>query len=80
MAGTSDKIHGGAKVAAGAVTGDKSLEREGRVDRFAGDAKDKIAAATDSLEELVNNASHKAGDALQSTRRSLEDLVNKVRS
>ena len=80
MAGAHDKIKGRAKVAAGAVTGDKSLENEGRIDRITGEAKDKLAGATDSLERLLNDASTKAGDALQGGRRQVEEWLNKVRN
>ncbi len=80
MAGAQDKIKGRAKVAAGAVTGDKSLENEGRIDRITGEAKDKLAGATDSLERLLNDASTKAGDALQGGRRQVEEWLNKVRN
>lgn len=80
MTGTQDKIKGRAKVAAGAAMGDKSLENEGRIDRITGEAKDKLADATNSLERLLNDYSSKAGGALQSGRRQLEELISKARS
>lgn len=80
MTGTQDKIKGRAKVAAGAVTGDKSLENEGRIDRITGDAKDKLSGATDSLERLLNDAGTKAGHALQGGRRQIEQWLDKVRN
>ncbi len=80
MTGTQDKIKGRAKVAAGAVTGDKSLENEGRIDRITGQAKDTLTDATNTLERMLNDAGTKAGDALQSGRRQVEEWLNKARS
>jgi uncharacterized protein YjbJ (UPF0337 family) len=39
--GAADKVAGRAKDAAGAVTGNRSLQAEGRVDQVKGKAKDK---------------------------------------
>ncbi len=80
MTGTQDKIKGRAKVAAGAAIGDKSLENEGRIDRITGEAKDKLTDATNAVERLLNDYSGKAGEALQSGRRQLEELISKARS
>lgn len=79
MPGTTDKIKGRAKVATGAVTGDKSLENEGRVDRLAGETKDRLHDATSTLDAWLRTASDRAGDALHSGQRSLEDLINKLK-
>ncbi len=80
MTGTPDKIKGRAKVAAGAAIGDKSLENEGRMDRLTGEAKDKIASATNAAERLLNESTDKAGDALQSGRRQLEQWITNLRN
>lgn len=77
MPGTSDKIKGRAKVATGAVTGDKQLENEGRVDRMTGEAKDRLADATSALEGLLDTARTKATHALHATQRRLEGLLNR---
>jgi uncharacterized protein YjbJ (UPF0337 family) len=45
--GAMDKAKGRAKEAAGAVTGDKSKESEGRADQRKGEARKKSAAAKD---------------------------------
>ena len=47
MSGTTDKIKGNIKEAAGKVTGDRSLEAEGKVDQAKGAAKN----ATDNVSE-----------------------------
>jgi uncharacterized protein YjbJ (UPF0337 family) len=43
--GIMDKITGRAKKAAGDVTGDASLRREGRLEERKGEAKDELAGA-----------------------------------
>jgi uncharacterized protein YjbJ (UPF0337 family) len=40
MAGTTDKVKGSVKEAAGKVTGDRRTEAEGKTDRTKGEAKD----------------------------------------
>jgi uncharacterized protein YjbJ (UPF0337 family) len=58
MSGTTDKIKGTIKEAAGKVTGDKRLETEGQVDQVKGEAKnvardvsDAAKGARDSLKK-----------------------------
>ena len=46
-----DKITGRAKKAAGDVSGDGSLRREGRREERKGEEKDKLADAQDRVEE-----------------------------
>ncbi|MFN8126470.1 MAG: CsbD family protein [Candidatus Nanopelagicales bacterium] len=79
MSGTTDKVKGRAKVAAGAVTGDKSLENEGRIDRLAGEAKDLIAEATKSIEGYVDTAGDTAGNWLRQAQETLQSGVDKIR-
>ena len=49
MSGTSDKAKGRVKEAVGALTGDRKLKREGKLDQAAGDVKD----AADTVVEKV---------------------------
>lgn len=49
--GLLDKIMGRAKKAAGDVTGDPSLRREGRQEEAKGEAKEDLAAAQDRATE-----------------------------
>jgi uncharacterized protein YjbJ (UPF0337 family) len=51
--GTSEKLKGHAKEAAGDVTGDDELKREGKVDRAEGGVKEKIGAASDKLKNAL---------------------------
>ena len=56
--GLLDKITGRTKKAAGDVTGDASLRREGRQEERKGEAKDELAGAQDradaKAEEVAN--------------------------
>ena len=49
-----DDLKGRVKEAAGDLSGDKDLKREGQVDRAAGKAKDAIDAASDKAKDVVN--------------------------
>jgi uncharacterized protein YjbJ (UPF0337 family) len=51
--GTSDEIKGRTKEAAGDLTGDKDLKREGKVDRATGSVKDKVGNASDKLKDAI---------------------------
>ena len=44
----------GVKEAAGDLTGDKDLKREGKVDRAAGEVKDKVGGAADKVKDTVS--------------------------
>lgn len=45
MSGLGDKLKGSAKEAAGKVTGNESLEAEGKKDKAVGELKDKVDQA-----------------------------------
>jgi uncharacterized protein YjbJ (UPF0337 family) len=47
MAGEMDELKGRAKEAAGAVTDDEKLRREGKLDQAAGEAKDEAEKEID---------------------------------
>lgn len=48
-----DDAKGRVKEAAGDVTGDKDLQREGKVDQTAGKAKDGIEKLTDKVKDAL---------------------------
>ena len=52
--GSFDKAKGRAKEAAGDLTGDDDLKREGKVDRAGGALKDKLDRAMDKVRDLVS--------------------------
>lgn len=49
-----DEVKGRAKQAAGILTGDKDLEREGKADRVVGAVKEKVDGARDWIAEKVH--------------------------
>jgi uncharacterized protein YjbJ (UPF0337 family) len=49
-----DDAKGRAKEAAGDLTDDKGLKREGKVDRATGRVKDKVGDASDKVKETLN--------------------------
>ena len=56
MSGTVDKAKGRIKEAAGALTGDRKLKREGQIDQAAGDVKDAADPRRRAGEELAQTA------------------------
>ncbi len=53
MADKVDKVKGRAKKATGEATGNKSLKREGQVDKTSGKAKEKVGKAADKAKKAV---------------------------
>jgi uncharacterized protein YjbJ (UPF0337 family) len=51
--GATDDLKGRTKEAAGDLTGDKDLKREGKVDRATGTVKDKVGDASDKLKDTI---------------------------
>ena len=54
MSGEADKAKGRTKEAAGALTGDRSLKNEGKVDQAAGDVKEAVGDVADKVKDVVN--------------------------
>jgi uncharacterized protein YjbJ (UPF0337 family) len=52
--GSTDEAKGRAKQAIGTLTGNKSLEREGKVDRVADKVKNKVDDAKDWVADKVD--------------------------
>jgi uncharacterized protein YjbJ (UPF0337 family) len=75
----TDEIKGRAKVAAGAVTGNKDLENEGQIDRVVGQAKKHLDTATDKAKELLDNGATHASDLVDKAKAGAEGLIEKVR-
>jgi len=51
---SKDETEGRIKEAAGDLTGDKNLQREGKVDQTAGKAKDAVDDASDAVKDKLN--------------------------
>ena len=53
MSGKTDQMKGRTKQAAGALLGDKRLEREGKVDRVAGKIKQAAEEVVDKVKSTI---------------------------
>lgn len=59
MSGTSDKIEGRVKQAAGDLTDNDDLKNEGEKDELAGKAKDTLDDAKDSANDAIDSVRDK---------------------
>jgi uncharacterized protein YjbJ (UPF0337 family) len=55
MPQNTDDAKGRVKEAAGDLTGDKDLQREGKIDQAAGSAKEKVGDAADKVKDAVTS-------------------------
>jgi uncharacterized protein YjbJ (UPF0337 family) len=55
MSNNVDEAKGRVKEAAGDLTQNKDLQREGKIDRATGDVKDKVGDASDKVKETVTS-------------------------
>lgn len=55
----SDDIKGKVKEAAGDLTGDKDLQREGKTDQAAGSAKEKVENVVDAVKDKIEDVLHR---------------------
>jgi uncharacterized protein YjbJ (UPF0337 family) len=51
--GSADEAKGRVKEAAGDLSGDDELKREGKVDRASGTVKDKVGDASDKVKDAI---------------------------
>jgi len=54
MSDKTDQAKGRVKEAAGDLTGNKDLKREGKADRVAGEVKEKISDVVDKVKDAVH--------------------------
>jgi len=52
--GKTDELKGRVKEAAGALTGDKELKREGKTDQVVGKIKQKVEKVVDKVKDALN--------------------------
>jgi uncharacterized protein YjbJ (UPF0337 family) len=52
----NDELKGRAKEAAGDLTGDKDLQREGKTDQAAGKVKEGVDSAADKAKDLIKES------------------------
>ena len=55
MAGEMDKAKGRIKEAAGALTDDEDIKKEGKADQAAGEMKEKVGKAKDWAEDKIDD-------------------------
>jgi uncharacterized protein YjbJ (UPF0337 family) len=60
MSGTADNVKGNVKETAGAVTGDRDLEAEGKTDQLVGKLKEAVDDVKDAAEGAIDKAREKA--------------------
>ena len=65
MGGKMDQATGRAKEAVGVVSGDKKLEREGKLQRTAGDIKEKASELADDVKKATEKVVDKAKSAIK---------------
>jgi uncharacterized protein YjbJ (UPF0337 family) len=68
MTGKFETIKGKVKVAIGSLTGNKEMESEGRLDRRAGRAKERITRVKSKVDAASERAERKAVKATDSAR------------
>ncbi|MEI2643777.1 MAG: CsbD family protein [Candidatus Nanopelagicales bacterium] len=74
-----DDLKGRAKIAAGAVTGNKDLENEGRVDRLAGQVKDQLDKVTDKAKDLLGDGASQASSLVDKAKTQATALIDRVK-
>jgi uncharacterized protein YjbJ (UPF0337 family) len=68
MAGKIEKSKGKVKEAVGSLTGNKELDSEGKIDRRAGEAKEKIRRVKNKVEEAAEKTERKAVQAIDKAK------------
>ena len=71
MAGKTDQVKGRAKEAVGNLTGDKDLQSEGKVDRRAGETKEKLGHANEKIDEIIDRADDKVEEIIDKAKDAL---------
>jgi uncharacterized protein YjbJ (UPF0337 family) len=56
MSDKTDQAKGRVKEAIGSLKGDSKLKREGRIDRLAGEANEKVGDVKDKIEKVIDKA------------------------
>lgn len=65
MGGKTDQAKGRTKEAVGVLVGDKRLEREGKVERAAGDIKEKAKEIADDVKKTTEKVVDKVKSAIK---------------
>jgi uncharacterized protein YjbJ (UPF0337 family) len=70
MGARTEQLKGRIKQAAGTLTGNHKLEREGRVDRRSGEAIARLDEATDKVEKVIHKAGSTVTEAIHTGRKA----------
>lgn len=68
MGEKTEQAKGRIEEAVGSLTGDEDLERKGRDDRLAGEAKEKVGDVVDKAEEKLGGAKDKVAELIDKTK------------
>jgi uncharacterized protein YjbJ (UPF0337 family) len=71
MGAKTEQVQGQVKEAAGSLTSDKDLESEGKADRRAGEAKEKLDDVKDKVDKVVDESSGKLDEVIDKTKAAL---------
>lgn len=68
MAGKTDKAKGRVKEAAGALSGNRRLKSEGKIDQIVGGVKEAVANAVDTVRDAITGTTATAKKAARRAR------------
>ena len=68
MSEKTEQVKGNAKEAVGRLTGNKDLESEGKADRRAGEAKEKLGQVKGKVEEVIDKAEAKVEEVIDKAK------------
>ncbi len=68
MAGKTEKAKGRVKEAAGALTGNRKLKREGKIDQLVGSVKEAVGSAVDTVRDAITGTTATAKKAARRAR------------
>lgn len=68
MAGKTDKAKGRVKEAAGALSGNRRLKSEGKIDQLVGGVKEAVASAVDTVRDAITGTTATAKKAARRAR------------
>jgi uncharacterized protein YjbJ (UPF0337 family) len=74
-----NQIKGAAEDALGGMTGDTSMQAEGKLDQASGDLQDQVGAAEGQLGSMANNMAGKMSDIAGSAGNTMRDAAQTVR-
>lgn len=71
MGSQSDQVKGRVEQAAGVLTGNEDMESQGRKDRRAGEAKEKVDDAKAEVGEAVDKVAEKAEEIIERAKDTI---------